>query len=225
MKELLYWIVEWIAKIHSHILRLNDAYEYNFTDKELHFLVIGMMGMGFIFVVYPVFKWLAKHDHVMVIAWIYVLTLIIVSSILDFIRKPNIPPDINATALYDLQGNAFFLPQLDQAKPTIIYFWGSWCGYCRYTSPAINSLSEEGYPVVSVALRSGTNKDVEDYLQTHHYQFTTVNDPQGKIADQWQVNVTPTIIILNKGKMDLATTGWTSYWGLKVRLFFTEFFG
>ena len=51
MKELLYWIVEWIAKIHSHILRLNDAYEYNFTDKELHFLVIGMMGMGFIFVV------------------------------------------------------------------------------------------------------------------------------------------------------------------------------
>ena len=75
MKELLYWIVEWIAKIHSHILRLNDAYEYNFTDKELHFLVIGM---GFIFVVYPVFKWLAKHDHVMVIAWIYVLTLIIV---------------------------------------------------------------------------------------------------------------------------------------------------
>ena len=78
MKELLYWIVEWIAKIHIHILRLNDAYEYNFTDKELHFLVIGMMGMGFIFVVYPVFKWLAKHDHVMVIAWIYVLTLIIV---------------------------------------------------------------------------------------------------------------------------------------------------
>ena len=73
-----YWIVEWIAKIHSHILRLNDAYEYNFTDKELHFLVIGMMGMGFIFVVYPVFKWLAKHEHVMVIAWIYVLTLIIV---------------------------------------------------------------------------------------------------------------------------------------------------
>ena len=78
MKELLYWIVEWIAKIHSHILRLNDAYEYNFTDKELHFLVIGMMGMGFIFVVYPVFKSLAKHDHIMVIAWIYVFTLIIV---------------------------------------------------------------------------------------------------------------------------------------------------
>lgn len=78
MKEFLYRIVEYIAKIHSYILRLNDAYEYNFTDKELHFLVIGVLGMGFIFVIYPIFKWLAKHDHVMVIAWIYVFTLIIV---------------------------------------------------------------------------------------------------------------------------------------------------
>lgn len=78
MKKLLYGIVEMIADIHSHLLRLNDAYEYSFTDKELHFLVIGLMGMAFIFVVYPIFKWLAKHDHVMVIAWIYVLTLIIV---------------------------------------------------------------------------------------------------------------------------------------------------
>lgn len=78
MKELIYGIVELIARIHGYLLRLNDAYEYNFSDKELHFLVIGILGMMFIFVVYPVFKWLAKHDHVMVIAWIYVFTLIIV---------------------------------------------------------------------------------------------------------------------------------------------------
>ena len=56
MKELLYGIVELLAKIHSYLLRFNDAYEYNFSDKELHFLVIGILGMMFIFVVYPVFK-------------------------------------------------------------------------------------------------------------------------------------------------------------------------
>lgn len=74
----MYYIVGMIARIHEYLLRLNDAYEYNFSDKELHFLVIGVLGMAFLFVVYPVFKWLAKHDHIMVIAWIYVLTLIIV---------------------------------------------------------------------------------------------------------------------------------------------------
>lgn len=78
MKELLYTIVEYIARIHSYFLRLNDAYEYNFNDKQLHFLVIGVLGMVLIFVIYPIFKWLAKHDHVMTIAWIYVFTLIIV---------------------------------------------------------------------------------------------------------------------------------------------------
>lgn len=78
MKEFLYYIVEIIAKIHNRLMQLNDACEYNFTDKELHFLVIGVLGMAFIFVVYPMFKWLAKNNHVMVIAWIYVFTLIIV---------------------------------------------------------------------------------------------------------------------------------------------------
>lgn len=78
MKEMLYGIVEFLAKIHSYILGLNDAYEYNLSDKQLHFLVIGALGMAFVFVIYPLFKWLAKNDHVMVISWIYVFTLIIV---------------------------------------------------------------------------------------------------------------------------------------------------
>ena len=78
MKEFLYKIVEYIAKIHSFIMGLNDRYEYNFTDKQLHFLVIGILGMAMIFVVYPLFKWLARKNHVMVIAWIYVFSVIVV---------------------------------------------------------------------------------------------------------------------------------------------------
>ena len=78
MKELLYWIVGWITKIHHYILGLNDAFEYNFTDKELHFLIIGILGMVFIFAIYPVFRWLANRDHIMTITFIYAFTLIIV---------------------------------------------------------------------------------------------------------------------------------------------------
>ncbi|MCI9141290.1 MAG: hypothetical protein HFH87_01550 [Lachnospiraceae bacterium] len=78
MTKFLYWIVELIAKIHSWLLKLNDAYEYNFSDKELHFLIIGALGMLMIFVVHPMFKWLARNNHIMVISWIYVFTLIIV---------------------------------------------------------------------------------------------------------------------------------------------------
>jgi len=78
MSRFLYAIVEIIAKIHNYLLKLNDSFEYNFSDKELHFLIIGAMGMAMIFAVHPLFKWLVKHNHIMVISWIYVFTLIIV---------------------------------------------------------------------------------------------------------------------------------------------------
>ena len=158
-------------------------------------------------------------------AILLLVSLIIVSSILDFVRRPVVPEEINKITLQDLHGNTFSLESLDQNKATLLYFWGTWCGYCRYTSPAINSLAKEGYQVVSVALRSGNEADVNDYLSKNDYHFTTVNDPKGEFAQQWQINVTPTIVLLSKGKMDLVTTGLTSYWGLKVRLFFAEFFG
>lgn len=78
MTEFLYFIIEIIYKCHEKLLSLNDAYEYNFTDKELHFLIIGIIGMIMVFVIYPIFKWLAANDFIMTITWIYVFTLIIV---------------------------------------------------------------------------------------------------------------------------------------------------
>ena len=78
MSEVLYWVMGIIAKIHNYIMHLNDKFEYNFSDKDMHFLVIGLLGMLMIFVVYPFFKWLAQKKHIMVIAWIYVFTLILV---------------------------------------------------------------------------------------------------------------------------------------------------
>ena len=63
MKEMLYWAVGWITKIHNYILHLNDAFEYNFTDKELHFLVVGVLGMGLVFGIYPIFRWLVPVSY------------------------------------------------------------------------------------------------------------------------------------------------------------------
>lgn len=78
MKEILYKLVGFVALIHNYLMKLNDKFEYNFSDKELHFLVIGVIGLLMVFVIYPFFKWLAKKNHVMIISWIYVFTLIIV---------------------------------------------------------------------------------------------------------------------------------------------------
>lgn len=77
MERMLEGMVIFVAKIHNCILSLNDAYEKNFTDKQLHFLVIGILGMLILMVIYPLFK-LLSENHILAIAFIYVFTVIVV---------------------------------------------------------------------------------------------------------------------------------------------------
>ena len=80
MWELIYTFTTWVARVHERVLRINDAGGWYFDDKQLHFIVFGVFGMLLIFVLYPLFKLLAKRDHTMVITWLYVFTVIIVLS-------------------------------------------------------------------------------------------------------------------------------------------------
>ncbi|MDD6190382.1 MAG: hypothetical protein PUB75_02180 [Firmicutes bacterium] len=78
METLLYGLAMVIARVHSFILSLNNQFEYYFSDKELHFIVMGLLGLAMVFVLHPVFKWLASRGNVMVITFFYVFTFIIV---------------------------------------------------------------------------------------------------------------------------------------------------
>ncbi len=77
MTSLLYKLIEIITLIHEKILSWNDSYEYNFTDKQLHFIVVGILGMGLLFLIHPFFKFLAQKKLTLVISWIYVVTLLL----------------------------------------------------------------------------------------------------------------------------------------------------
>lgn len=78
MREFLYFIIDIITGVHNYVMSWNDTVEYNFTDKELHFLVIGILGMAMVFVVHAVVLWLAKNNHLMTITFIYVFTVMVV---------------------------------------------------------------------------------------------------------------------------------------------------
>lgn len=67
-----------IARIHGAIMQINDANEYYLSDKQLHFLVLGAAGMLLLFVIHPLFKWLAETGHVMIISFLYVFSAVIV---------------------------------------------------------------------------------------------------------------------------------------------------
>lgn len=76
MSEALALLVGYIAQIHDKILTLNDAYEWMLSDKQLHFIVMGIIGIVILLVVYPLFQIL--HKHLLVVAWIYTFTVMVV---------------------------------------------------------------------------------------------------------------------------------------------------
>ena len=78
MGKILYKIVELIAEIHNYLLTLNDDYEFYFTDKELHFIIIGLLGIAMVLVIYPIFRYLIDNRRYLTLTWIYVFTIIIV---------------------------------------------------------------------------------------------------------------------------------------------------
>ena len=77
-KEALYRLVAWIAVVHDKFNGLNDAYEYNFTDKQMHFLIIGLLGMAMTFLLVPIVKLLVQKKMVLTLTWFYVITVLIV---------------------------------------------------------------------------------------------------------------------------------------------------
>lgn len=78
MTSILYKLIEIITSIHEKILSWNDSYEYNLSDKQLHFIVVGVLGMGLFILIHPLFKFLAKRNLTIAISWIYVVTLLLV---------------------------------------------------------------------------------------------------------------------------------------------------
>ena len=77
MKDFLYWIVYRLADIHTWIMQLNNSLEPGFSDKELHFLVVGVVGMALFMVVHPIVKFLTRRGWEMAVSWLYTMTLIL----------------------------------------------------------------------------------------------------------------------------------------------------
>ena len=78
LTKILYFLIELITSIHNTILTWNDNNLIGLSDKDLHFVVIGILGILMIAIIYPLFKCHAKSLHIPKLTCIYVFTLIIV---------------------------------------------------------------------------------------------------------------------------------------------------
>ena len=80
MSRIIFFIVNLITKLHAKFLSLNDTYGLSLTDKQLHFIIIGVFGFCMLLVIQPIFSYISKHYGLLFISFSYVFTIVIVVS-------------------------------------------------------------------------------------------------------------------------------------------------
>jgi len=108
-------------------------------------------------------------------------------------------------------------------KPVLVHVWASWCPICRFEESTISSLSKD-YPVLSFATQSGDQAEVLAHIKKRNIDFPVILDEEGDWARLYGVRGFPTSFIIDtKGNIFDIEVGYSSYWGLRLRLFLASF--
>ncbi|WP_421201755.1 protein disulfide oxidoreductase [Aeromonas enteropelogenes] len=153
--------------------------------------------------------------------WLLLMALVI-STLLDLWRSPTLPEGAMSAPITLQDGTTTDLATLSRGKPLLVYYWASWCGVCRFTTPTVETLWQEGQNVLTLALRSGSDAQLREGMAKKGLTFPTHNDESGALAARWQVGVTPTFLIVKDGELVSSTTGWSSGLGLTLRLWWAS---
>lgn len=109
-----------------------------------------------------------------------------------------------------------------QGKPLLLHFWATWCGVCKLEENSIDAISKD-HPVLTIAMSSGSNKELSDYLKNNNLSFPVINDNDGKLVQRFGVNGVPTSFIIDPvGNIAYTEVGYTTSWGLRLRLWLAD---
>ena len=77
MIKMLKIIIEIINELHDMLTNLFDSFGMQFSDKQLHFFIIGIVGMFIYLVVNYLFKAISKYS-ISALSFIYTVTVLVV---------------------------------------------------------------------------------------------------------------------------------------------------
>ncbi len=156
--------------------------------------------------------------HILKEIFIGAILLFIVSNIMNYVRKP----ELSSTSLPNLElkllnGSSY---KFEKGKPLVLHFWGSWCPICKLEANNLETVSKK-YNVLTIAVNSGTDEKIKEYMKQKNLTFKVVNDSNGILAKDFHIEVYPTTFIYDaNGTLKFTEVGYTTTAGLLARLKF-----
>ncbi len=107
-------------------------------------------------------------------------------------------------------------------QPLILYFFADWCPICKFQHSVISAVGED-YPVIAIAMQSGNDAQLQQYLQEHNFTLPVINDISGSISESFGVQGVPaTFVIQNDSQIAFSTRGYISQIGLLLRVWLAQ---
>jgi thiol-disulfide isomerase/thioredoxin len=132
-------------------------------------------------------------------------------------------PLLNALGLHDATLQTWLAQHRGQV--VAVHFWATWCPICKASEDNVQRL-HGSWPIVTVAMQSGTSAAVQKHLANNELPWLTAMDSDGQLARAWGVRAVPATIILNEqGQIATASMGYTTTLGLWARLWWVRLKG
>lgn len=130
-------------------------------------------------------------------------------------------PPLSGTGL---QGESLDLAQW-RGRPAVVYFWATWCPVCELEQGTIATVASE-HAVLTIAMQSGSTHEVAAHMHENGLKFPVINDPDGVLAARYGVRAVPTTFVVDtEGRIWFREVGYTTGWGLRLRLWLADVLG
>jgi thiol-disulfide isomerase/thioredoxin len=104
--------------------------------------------------------------------------------------------------LVNERGQEVRLGEVASGKPTLLFFWATWCKSCRKVQPSVAALGEKYRGRVQVIGINVGGLDsvqaVNDYRQRHGITYPLLVDRVNQVAEAYDIVAIPTVILLDR---------------------------
>lgn len=103
--------------------------------------------------------------------------------------------------LRDLKDNTFVLSSYKDRQPVILFFWTTWCPFCRRELKILNDkypeLVKNSLEAFAINIEEPVYK-VENFIKVYNLKFKVLLDTDADVAQAYGVVGIPTYVIVDK---------------------------